>query len=93
MINTEQNKRDILKAKLATKIKQLKNKRLSKQHKKDIIDDNLKDLGINNMNDLSNYLESIKDIDKTLIIEHLQKMDIDKTQVDIFLKNMKKLKK
>ena len=90
MINTEQNKRDILKAKLATKIKQLKNKRLSNQHKKDIIDDNLKGLGINNMNDLSNYLESIKDIDKTLIIEQLQKMGIDKTQVDIFLKNMKK---
>lgn len=57
---------------------------------KDIIDDNLKKLGINNMDQLKAFMESIKDVDQELIISQLEKMGFLREHIEPFLKIFKK---
>ena len=55
-----------------------------------IIDDNLKGLGINSIEDLQNFIKSIKDINETLLVDQLVRMGLEKTQIELFYTILKK---
>jgi hypothetical protein len=80
----EQEKREILKKRLSDKVKNKEISRFSNEKKEGMIkiDSNLEKLGINSMDDMKNFMESIKDIDRGQLISQLSTMGVDKKQVD-----------
>jgi hypothetical protein len=80
------SKREELKKKLKNKIKEQETLRSNKVVKEEIVDNNLKNLGINSMDELKTYMDSIKDIDKGVLMEQLSKMGITKEQLEQFYK-------
>jgi hypothetical protein len=80
------SKREELKKKLKNKIKEQETLRSNKVVKEEIVDNNLKNLGINSMDELKTYMDSIKDIDKGVLMEQLTKMGITKEQLEQFYK-------
>jgi hypothetical protein len=80
------SKREELKKKLKNKIKEQETLRSNKVVKEEIVDNNLKNLGINSMDELKTYMDSIKDIDKAVLMEQLTKMGITKEQLEQFYK-------
>ena len=86
MNQDQQNRRELLKKKLRDKINNKKNLRNSQSAKQDIVDENLKNLGINNTTELKNYLKSIKDLDKNEISKAISQFGISKEQLNEFYK-------
>ena len=84
------DRKEELKNKLKNKIKEKQSVRGNKQQKNDIIDDNLKNLGIHNMDQLKEYMKAIKDIDKDYLKSELIKMGLQSEQIDKFFKSIKK---
>ena len=81
-----ESKREELKKKLKNKIKGQETLRSNKVIKEEVVNNNLKNLGINNMDELKTYMDSIKDIDKGVLMEQLNKMGITKEQLEQFYK-------
>ena len=91
----EKDKREELRKKLKDNIKNKEILRSNKDVKakvtdNTIIDDNLKNLGISDMNELKNYMESIKDINPDLLLKQLQSLGITQEQMVNFLETLKK---
>lgn len=84
------DRKEELKNRLRNKIKEKQSVRGNKQQKNDIIDDNLKNLGIHNMDQLKEYMKAIKDIDKDYLKSELIKMGLQSEQIDNFFKSIKK---
>jgi len=84
------DRKEELRNRLRNKIKQKQSIRCNKEQKNDIIDDNLKNLGINNMEQLKEYMKAIKDIDKDYLKSELIKMGLHSQQIEQFFKSMKK---
>lgn len=82
----ENQKRELLRKKLREKINNKKSIRNPQNVKQDVVDDNLKNLGINNINELKNYLQSIKDLDKNEIENSMKQFGITKDQLNQFYK-------
>ena len=82
----ENQKRELLRKKLREKINNKKSIRNPQNVKQDVVDDNLKNLGINNVNELKNYLQSIKDLDKNEIENSMKQFGITKDQLNQFYK-------
>jgi len=78
--------REELKKKLKNKIKEKETLRSNKVIKEEVVDNNLKNLGINNIDELKKYMDSIKDIDKGFLMDELTKMGVTKEQLDQFYK-------
>lgn len=55
-----------------------------------IVDDNLKNLGIPNMDALKAYIEAIKDLDQELVKQELIKLGITDEQLEQFYKLFQK---
>lgn len=88
MDNEERRKE--LKRKLNDKIKQKEILRSSKDQKeKNIINDDLKNLGINNMNELKEYMKSLKDMNIDEVIKNLKSNGLSEDQIKNFFKIMK----
>ena len=82
----ENQKRELLRKKLREKINNKKSIRNPQNVKQDVVDDDLKNLGINNINELKNYLQSIKDLDKNEIENSMKQFGITKDQLNKFYK-------
>ena len=74
------DKKDELRNRLRNKLKQ----------KDEIIDDNLKNLGINSIDQLKEYMKAIKDLDKDYLKSELIKKGLRSEQIDNFFKSIKK---
>lgn len=82
----ENTRRKALREKLQSKIKEKSNQRSSKEVKGNVVDDNLKNLGINNSEELKTYLQSIKDLDKGELSKSLEQFGISRDQLNQFYK-------
>ena len=82
----ESDRREELRKKLSNKIKQKQMIRNTKEEKEIQKDDNLSKLGINSKEDLSRFMDNIKDIDKGQIIEQLVSMGLHRENIDQFFK-------
>ena len=88
----ERDKRDELRKKLNNKIKQKQMLRNTKEVKEQEIhkDEKLRKLGINSKEDLTKFMDNIKDIDKGQIIDQLVSMGLHRDQIDQFFKMYRK---
>ena len=88
----ENSKREELKQRLRNKLKQKKVMRCNKEVKEKEIEKNeeLSKLGIKSKEDLERFMKSIKDIDKTEIMEQLISMGLQRDQIDQFFKMFRK---
>jgi len=84
------DRKEALKNRLRNKIKEKQALRGNTQQKDNIIDDNLKNLGINNMDQLKEYMNAIKDMDKDYLKSELIKMGLHSEQIEQFFKSIKK---
>lgn len=82
----ENQNRELLRKKLREKINNKRNIRNPQNVKQDVVDENLKNLGINNINELKNYLQSIKDLDKNEISKAMSQFGISQDQLNEFYK-------
>jgi phenylacetate-coenzyme A ligase PaaK-like adenylate-forming protein len=88
----ENSKREELKKRLRNKLKQKEVMRSNKEVKEKEIEKNeeLSKLGIKSKEDLERFMENIKDIDKTEIMEQLISMGLQRDQIDQFFKMFRK---
>ena len=78
-----------LRKKLREKIKNKENFRTTKENR-EIIDDNLKNLGVNNMDALKNIVNQTKNMDPTQIKKSLASFGITEKQLNEFYKIINK---
>ncbi len=88
----ENNKREELRKRLNNKLQQKKILRSAKEIKEEVFrkDENLSKLGINNKKDLERFMDSIKDIDKSELMNQLLSMGLQREQIDQFFKMFRK---
>ena len=82
----ENTRRKALREKLQSKIREKSIQRSSNEVKENVVDNNLKNLGINNSEELKTYLQSIKDLDKGELSKSLEQFGISRDQLNQFYK-------
>jgi len=83
------SEKEDLRKRLRDKIKKKENNRCSKENKK-IIDDNLKSLGVNNIDSLKNIVNQTKNMDSTQLKKALASLGITQKQLNDFYKIIEK---
>ena len=78
-----------LRDRLRKKLNEKRQIRVNHQKKEEIIDENLKKLGINSTDQLKEYMKAIKDLDKNYLKSELIKMGLNSDQIDNFFKTLK----